>query len=547
MSVIGGTTFLCLHKPNLLQRRCFSAEFSVKEETGARTKIEESGLVGLNSDRTGESEVAVYKKLQIPRMKPEIHEEIQSGFRISDLKVHFLEDRDEAMLSKRILKLSRSNKVRSALELYISMDVAGLRTSAHACNSLLACLLRNRSIDDALLVFEVMRKKGLPTGHTYSLILKAVSFRKDCELAIEMFSSFKEDEVSEKIFDVVVYNTMISICGKARNWVETERIWSRFKQINLSGTMITYSLLISAFVQCGQTELAVDAYHEMIAKGLEPDEDIMKAIVASCAKDGNWNFALNVFQKMLESGMKPSLIAYNSMINCLGRSGEDVLAFRIYELMKLSGLKPDVYTWSALLSSLYKSTRYADVLKLFESFSALSVSQSHCQLYNIALMSCQRLRLWERSLQILWMMEKRGMEMSIVSYNHVIRACEMARRPEVALQVYQHMIEKKLKPDTFTYLSLIRACMWGSLWTEVEKLTECISLDASLYNALVQGYCLRGKIILAKKMYTKMRSIGLNPDGKTRAMMLQHLSANRFNQRTRNQRLSLRLAQRWRS
>lgn len=52
---------------------------------------------------------------------------------------------------------------------------------------------------------------------------------------------------------------------------------------------------------------------------------------------------------------------------------------------------------------------------------------------------------------------------------------------------------------------------------------QCAAPDASLYNAVIQGMCLRGNTELAKKLYAKMRESGLQPDGKTRAMMLQNL------------------------
>lgn len=47
--------------------------------------------------------------------------------------------------------------------------------------------------------------------------------------------------------------------------------------------------------------------------------------------------------------------------------------------------------------------------------------------------------------------------------------------------------------------------------------------NGSLYNAAIQGSCLRKEIDLARRFYVKMREIGLQPDGKTRAMMLQNL------------------------
>lgn len=50
-----------------------------------------------------------------------------------------------------------------------------------------------------------------------------------------------------------------------------------------------------------------------------------------------------------------------------------------------------------------------------------------------------------------------------------------------------------------------------------------VAPDVSLYNAVIQGMCLRGKFESAKKVYTRMRESGLKPDGKTRALMLQNL------------------------
>jgi len=439
-------------------------------------------------------------------------------------RLHFLEERDEETLSRRLIKLSQSNKVRSATELFDSMRASGLQPSAHACNSLLSCYVRKSSLADAMRMFEFMKEKRMATGHTYTLILKAVASNEGYASALKMFNEIEEQEDSEKIVDVIVYNTMISVCGRAKDWMLVEKLWRKLKESSLNGTLLTYDLLVSIFVQCGQSELAIASYQEMLQNGLDPSEDIMKAIIASCTKEGKWEFALATFSRMLSAGMEPNIILFNSMINALGKAGQDELAFRMYHLLTSSGLKPDQYTWSALLSALYKSGRYWDVLELFQGIKTNHPMLLNDHLYNIALMSCERLGQWEHGLQLLWMMEKSGLKISVVSYNHVIGACEVASEPRVALKVYQRMINQRCSPDTFTHLSVIRACIWGSLWNEVEDILEEVAPDSSIYNAVIHGLCLRGKIGLANKVYTKMRSMGLIPDGKTRAFMLQHIT-----------------------
>lgn len=264
-----------------------------------------------------------------------------------------------------------------------------------------------------------------------------------------------------------------------------EKIWRRLKEDGYVGTAVTYSLLVCNFVHCGQTELAIDAYIEMIHNQLKPGEDVMKAIVGACAKEGKWDLSLSVFQQMLDNGLKPNSVSYNAVINCLGKAGKVNLAFRIYDLMKPSDLTPDAYTWNALLGALYRESRYADALQLFYHIKREGSSDLNPHLYNVALMSCQKLALWDRSLQLLWQMEASGLSVSTVSYNHVISACEAARKPKVALQVYKHMVHQKCSPDTFTFLSLIRACVWGSLWIEAKEILEVSIPVISTYINLI--------------------------------------------------------------
>lgn len=437
-------------------------------------------------------------------------------------KLHFLEETDEGVLSNRILSLSRSNEVRSALELFISMGASSLHPTPHACNSLLSCLLRNGFFTDALKIFMEM-KREMTSGHTYTLMLKAIASTRGCDSALKMFLELeRRGDGLGNVFDAITYNTLISICVKAYNWVQAERFWNALKENGHSATSVTYSLLVSVFVRCCQTELAYDAYSEMIHNGLDPSGDMMQAIISVCTKEGKWDLAYGVFQNMLRSDFIPNVMTYNALINSLGKAGEVELTFKVFALMKSSGHTPDTYTWNALLGALNSANRCMDALRLFESLQRKKGMVMNLHIYNTALFSCQKHALWERALQIVWQMEESDIPVSTDSYNLVISSCEVARKPKVALQVYEQMIHKKCIPNTFTYLSLIRACVWGSLWSEVQEILDHVPPDVSLYNAAIHGMCLQGEISSAKKIYTKMSENGLTPDGKTRALMLQN-------------------------
>ncbi|XP_020211402.1 pentatricopeptide repeat-containing protein At3g29290 isoform X2 [Cajanus cajan] len=432
----------------------------------------------------------------------------------------FLEELDENVLSNRILVLSRTNKIRSAMEYFRSMELSGLSPSIHACNSLISSLLRNGWFDDCFKVFNFTRAKRITTGHTYSLILMAHAKARGCDSAIRFFRELESECDVEKDFDAIVYNTMISICRNIDNWSEIEKLWRSMKANGCVGTRVTYNLLINSFIRCDQRDLALHAYHEMVQNGFEPDSNTLNAIISVCAKEGKWDVALSVFMKMLKGEHKPNLVACNALINSLGRAGELKQAFDVYNTMKSLDHKPDAYTFNALLSALNKADRHHQALELFEMIEKDPTFQFNIHLYNTVLMSCSKLRLWDRAIEILWQMEASGLSDLTMSYNLVIRTCELARKPSVALQVYKHMIPQKCSPNIFTYLSVIRCCVRGDLWEELEKILNT-KPNATLYNAALQGLCLRGNVNLANKVYTKMLENGLQPDVRTQVLKLR--------------------------
>ncbi|VFQ80831.1 unnamed protein product [Cuscuta campestris] len=403
------------------------------------------------------------------------------------------------------------------------MMFTGLKPSLHACNSLLSCILRNGMLDDALEVFEFLKEGKMTTPHTYSLILKAVAEDRGSDAALKMFEELCKNDCASNTFDVIVYNTMISAFGKLNNWAQAEKFWRILQNKSLIGTTVTYSILICLFVRCGKYELALNAYSEMVQNGLTPGDDVLQAMIGACMKEGDFDMAFSVFQSMLNGGLKPNAKSCNAVINSLGKAGKPKLAFKVFGLMKSLGHVPDAYTWNSLLCALNQACHHRDALQCFEKIRKQQPHILNFQMYNTIMISCQRLGLWEKAVQLLWEMEASGGSVSTSSYNLVIGACEAARKPKVALQVYNHMVHQKCSPDLFTMLSVMRSCIWGSLWNEVDKILNSAAPNGSLYNAAIQGMCLAGRIDLATKVYTKMHHSGLKANCKTRALMLQNL------------------------
>jgi len=104
---------------------------------------------------------------------------------------------------------------------------------------------------------------------------------------------------------------------------------------------------------------------------------------------------------------------------------------------------------------------------------------------------------------------------------------ELAEHHTMLTSLLNHSVEPGCSLGAFKsrfHVSFIHECP-----SDLIKFLNClqeVAPDSSIYNAVIHGLCLRGKIGLANRVYAKMRSIGLVPDGKTRAFMLQHIATD---------------------
>ncbi|CAN0892462.1 Pentatricopeptide repeat-containing protein At3g29290 [Linum grandiflorum] len=293
-----------------------------------------------------------------------------------------------------------------------------------------------------------MKSNQITTPHTYSLMLKAVADTEGCDSAFCMFNNLEGENC-----DVVVYNTVISICGRTNDWCEAEKVWRTMKERECLGSEVTYSLLVSIFGRCGKHELALDAYNEMHRNGLTPRGETTEVVIVLYAKEGKWDLALKHFDEMLNDGSStPSLDTCHALMKSLGLAGKVKRAIWVFECLEMFGHEPNAYTWNALLKALYRGNRHGDVIRLFEALlERKERSLLNEELYKTALMSCRKLGLWEKAVQVLWQMETSSERLvSSVFYSLVIGACEKAGNADVGLRVYERMVQQKCSLDRYT-------------------------------------------------------------------------------------------------
>ncbi|CAN1235761.1 Pentatricopeptide repeat-containing protein At3g29290 [Linum perenne] len=153
---------------------------------------------------------------------------------------------------------------------------------------------------------------------------------------------------------------------------------------------------------------------------------------------------------MVNHGTSPSLDTCHAVMNSLGLAGKTKMAFRVMEKLETLGHEPN---WNVLLKALYRGNRHSDVIRLFEALETRDKSVTNEQSYRTVLMSCQKLGLFEKGIQLLWKMENSSIMVSSLCYNIVIGACELGKNADAGLE--------QVAADETLYRAAMNA-MWSS-------------------------------------------------------------------------------------
>ncbi|KAL0293043.1 UNVERIFIED_CONTAM: Pentatricopeptide repeat-containing protein [Sesamum calycinum] len=104
------------------------------------------------------------------------------------------------------------------------------------------------------------------------------------ERALEIFEWFKMKRCYE--VNVIHYNIMFKILGKARQWCEVERLWGEMWKRGIKPINSTYGTLIDVYCKGGFRDLAIKWLELMNKSGMEPDEVTMGIVVQMYKKAG---------------------------------------------------------------------------------------------------------------------------------------------------------------------------------------------------------------------------------------------------------------------
>ncbi|KAL5986056.1 hypothetical protein ACLOJK_028046 [Asimina triloba] len=208
--------------------------------------------------------------------------------------------------------------------------------------ALITGLAQTLNIQACLELFIQMKRLSLqPNDFTFASLLSAYAVAGSLRhgrtahcMVIQMgFDSY-----------VHVENALVSMYAKCGSMDEAFFVFQRIPKKDL----ISWNSVITGYAQHGLAVQALDLFHEMESKTIEPDAITYLAVLSSCRHAGLVEQGRSCFESMLGHGVRPELDHYSCIVDLLGRAG---LLEEAYEFIKKMPLAPNPIIWGSLLSS----------------------------------------------------------------------------------------------------------------------------------------------------------------------------------------------------
>ncbi|XP_057960227.1 pentatricopeptide repeat-containing protein At3g23020 [Malania oleifera] len=371
-----------------------------------------------------------------------------------------------------------------------------------------------------------------------SIILKE---QTSWERALEIFEWFKRKGCYE--LNVIHYNIMLKILGKAQKWSLVESLWVEMMKRRILPTNSTYGTLIDVYSKGGRKEEALRWLKQMNRQGMEADEVTMGTVIQTYKRSGEFRKAEEFFKKwslkisLKDEGQstRPTAVAtsesasqgqvllnsytYNTLIDTYGKAGQLKGASETFAQMLREGIAPNTITFNTMIHVCGNHGRLEEVASLMQKMEELRCPPD-TRTYNILISLHAKHDNIRMAASYFSKMKEACLEPDLVSYRTLLYAFSIRHMVREAEDLISEMDERGIEIDEFTQSALTRmyieAGMLDKSWLWFKRFHLEGNMTSECYSANIDAYGERGHILEAEKVFSccqeakKLTVLGFN-------------------------------------
>ncbi|MCO5583728.1 hypothetical protein L7F22_037642 [Adiantum nelumboides] len=294
-----------------------------------------------------------------------------------------------------------------------------------------------------------------------------------------------------------------------------------------------WSVLISAYIQHGVSNMALSLFQQMLQECALPDKVIFVSALTSCGSESLLREGKRVHAAIISSKCEPDHYLTTATINMYGRCGNMAHAHCLFKELP----NRDVITWNSMITLYVKQALSNEAFQLYDQmvhegvnldeatfvclFDACSGPKFLLQgmkLHNDIktrgfdshiLVSTNLLNMYSRcgSLQQARDVFDTMTRRDVVAWNVMIYACAQHQQSTEALKLFREMQLDGVMPDMVTFLNMLQACSGDTKVVDGNQIHDLIVVnglesDVVVATALVNMYGSCGSLGDAWKLFS---------------------------------------------
>ncbi|ESQ47557.1 hypothetical protein EUTSA_v10020060mg [Eutrema salsugineum] len=329
------------------------------------------------------------------------------------------------------------------------------------------------------------------------------------ERAVEIFEWFKSKECYE--LNVIHYNIMLRILGKARKWRYVQSLWDEMMRKGIKPINSTYGTLIDVYSKGGLKVHALCWLGKMSKIGMQPDEVTTGIVLQMYKKAREFQKAEDFFKKWsfgmgdnnVESHVCLSSYAYNTMIDTYGKSGQIKEASETFKKMLEEGIVPTTVTFNTMIHMYGNNGQLGEVSSLMKMMKLQCLPDTRT--YNILISLHTKNNDIEKAGAYFKEMKDAGLKPDPVSYRTLLYAFSIRHMVEEAEELVAEMDGNDVEIDEYTQSALTRmyieAEMIEKSWSWFKRFHFAGNMSSEGYSANIDAYGERGYLSEAERVF----------------------------------------------
>ncbi|CAL9107979.1 unnamed protein product [Musa acuminata var. zebrina] len=353
-------------------------------------------------------------------------------------------------------------------------------------NALIIAHSRRGSLDQVLRLYRLLVSQGRPRpdSSTFTVTLKACAQSFDLRSGQEVIAHASDLGYSHDVFVCSSVLNMYAKCGKMD---DAMRVFDEMPKKDI----VSWTTMITGFVNTGNPVEAIEVYRKMQAEGVEGDGIVMVGLLQACAAFGDMGIGQSVHGHMLRHHIETDVVVETSLVDMYAKNGFLETAHIAFEKMS----SKNVVSWSALISGYAQNGFASDALWMLIKMQEFGLCPDSVALVS-AILACSHIGFLKLGKSIhgfimrrfdfdhilgtavIDMYSKCGSLLSarelfdrvcsrdLISWNTMIASYGVHGHGKEALSTFLEMSKTELKPDHATFASLLSAFSHSGLVEE---------------------------------------------------------------------------------